>query len=181
MRETSRIYHFGEIEVIVYFFDNRSQREEFRKPTGDVNYFSPRSDLLRTEKFQPQDGIEARIKKAEVDQILNGASNQAPWTIVVEEKDAVLAEKKKKFILGHGIEYFNRDSYGSREMTEAVLAIAAAAGFEDFGGAYYKFNGIRAWMEDGERVIVETDAFRALRLANKPEVQKSAPPKGKGF
>ena len=148
LRETSRIFHFGDLEITVYFYDNRSQREEFRKPTDAVSYFSPRHDLVKTERFKPEGGWDARIKKAEADQIINGVSNRAPSTVVVDEKDPAIAEKKKKFILEKGIEYFNRDSYGSTEMTETVLALAAAAGFQDFGGAYYKFNGFRAWMDD---------------------------------
>ena len=139
---TSRIHRFGEIEIVVYFYDNKSQREEFRKKTGT--------------------GFEERIgklEKAEIDQILNGANNGAPWTVESDTEGETLGESTKQRILERGLTEFDR--------------------------ACYKSKGLRAWFENDasgrKRLVVETEAFRALRLANKPEAQKTAPPKGKGF
>lgn len=155
--ETSRIYHFREFEIIVYFFDNRSQREEFRKPSGEVQYFSPRFELQRTEKFEA--GLDGRINKAEMEQILKGANNGAAWTLESEQDGGALSESTKQRILEQGMTEFDR--------------------------ACFKSKGLRVSFETDahgrKHLVVETEAFRALRLANKPEAQKPAPPKGKGF
>lgn len=157
--ETSRIYHFGEFEIIVYFFDNRSQREEFRKPSGEVQYFSPRFELQRTEKYGAGTGLDGRIVKAEMEQILKGANNGAAWTLESEQDGGTLSESTKQRILEQGMTEFDR--------------------------ACFKSKGLRVSFETDahgqKHLVVETEAFRALRLANKPEAQKPAPPKGKGF
>jgi hypothetical protein len=132
---TSRIHHFGDFEIAAYFYDNRSQREEFKK-----------------KEF-------GKIGKDEIEQIIKGASNGAPWTLESEKEGEAVSEYTKQRILERGLSESDR--------------------------VYYKSKGLRASFEDdargGKRFVVETDAFRALRLANKPQAPKSTPPKGKGF
>ena len=135
MRETSRYYGFGKIEIIVYFFDNRSQREEY------------------TGQFQQED----------VTKIFKSASKGAPWTVELNEpvKDPAENERKKKTLTERGLTGHDH--------------------------AYYKSNGLRAWVENSERgmrLIVEADAFRTFRIsnpANKPEVAPPIRGAGKGF
>ncbi len=131
MREVSRVYRFGKIQVTVHFFDNQSQREEYK-------------------------GGQAEIQK-----ILSAASNGAPWAVELHDKGSTDVESSKERV------------FQNQGITDETTK------------GSYKSKGLRAWLEDG-KLIVETDAFRALRLsepAKKPEPQlgQPIPGKGKGF
>ncbi len=133
MRETSRVHQFGKFKIAVHFFDNRSQREAYKKSGG-------------------------RLENDEVEQILSAASNGAPWAVEANE-------------------------IGAAKGT-AITETAFQNGRRVPGN--YKANGLRAWIQGADTLIVETDSFRELRLAQpakKPEPQfgQPIPGKGKGF
>lgn len=146
LREISRTYRFNAVQIIVFYFDNKSQREEYQKLVdGKVerarivsqmtdsqrelyfkNYIEPVSPLqkdLMTTKLSDEEGVI----------ILKAASNNAPWQ---KQDDGSL-----------------------------------------------KSNGLKAWSE-GDRLIVETDAFEKFRLSQPPNKVTPATPipgQGKGF
>ena len=146
LRETSRTYRFNAVQITVFYFDNKSQREEYQKLVdGKVerarivsqmtdsqrelyfkNYIEPVSPLqkdLMTSKLSDEEGAI----------ILKAASNNAPWQ---KQDDGSL-----------------------------------------------KSNGLKAWSE-GDRLIVETDAFEKFRPSqpsNKVTPATPIPGQGKGF
>ena len=78
-------------------------------------------------------------------------------TVELEDKGEPDSEKKKRAIAERGLQESDR--------------------------AYYKTHGGKAWIENDE-LIVETDAFHALRKpqpANKAESTPPIPNQGKGF
>lgn len=119
MRETVFVYKHGNMGIVVHFFDDRSQREEYS-------------------------GVS---KSEDMDKVLAATNNGGEWILELNAKDA------------------------SDYETEHVY---------DTGGKYvsghYKSAGLRAWKDRAGKVIVETDAFRALRLAE--EAKKPAPGPG---
>ena len=136
LRETTRVYLFGRINIFVHFLDNRSQREEY----------------------------DAALGQAEIEKLLTASSNGAAWSVELQKPDHTKSVA---------------DAYSSREMVFQNK-------LPTFG--IYKSSGLRAWMgqggHGGSALIVETDAFRALRLsqpAKKPEFGGPIPGKGKGF
>ena len=130
MRETTFVYKFGEMGIVVHFFDDRSQREEY-------------SAELHTRGFKPED----------IGNILNAASNGAEWIA----------------------EFSGKDNAEERVYEGGKIH-----------SGYYKSAGLTAWLSRSGKVIVETDAFRELRLAEEskkpqPGIGQPIPGKGKGL
>lgn len=131
MRETSRIYEWNGISIVVYFFDNRSVREQYVRYELEQNRFrnepwqSPFAPRVTKTKA-------TKLTEEEISSILTAASNGTPW--------------------------------------------------QKQGDDSQRANDLTAWFEYDVYLIVETDAFRKLRISNPAEkAAKPEPEKGKGF
>lgn len=81
MHESSNLYRFGAFGIVVRYFDNQSQREEYTKtkPPG-----------------------KSRLEQAEIDGILSAAGNGAVWTVQAHGPDTPAAEAQIQSTLADG-------------------------------------------------------------------------------
>ena len=97
------------------------------------------------------------LKPEDIDKILTAASNGVEWAVALHEKGSADYETERAYNEGKSVP------------------------------GHYKANGLRAWIDRSHgKLIVETDAFRELRLAEEakkpqPGVGQPIPGKGKGI
>ena len=110
MRETSAVYSFGGMKITVRYFDNRSQREEYKKDHSTK-------------------GLEA----AEVEQILTAASNGAAWDTELHEKDPTDPKSTKETVFQDGKKaYGNYKTPALRAWMEGSTLILETKAFRQF-------------------------------------------------